>query len=169
MNRKSALTVVLVLIVVGGVLKLDRDSLNYHKDESDDGHFVEYASILWIARVYASQIEFVSANRVFYTKQFEFGEKHVDSMSYRNLNGYFDPVFVTVWRRAQSYKALVIDPFRELELLRIDSDGEIDVSISRDNKILIGYTKKKSSTDQDTDELVVVWPSASTSGGGTPL
>ncbi len=142
-----------VVIVIFGRINSEHPDPDYQ--ESD---YIEFASILWKARVYHSEIEFIADDRVFYTARFGSGETHVQSFSYRSLNGYFDPVFVTVWKRSPSHTSLIIDPLRERTLLQVDSGSEIDVSISPDNKIVITYTDPGQGNEDQTGDKVVTWP-----------
>jgi len=158
-NINKVLLVVIGLCVIVTIVRLDRSTLEYEDDKPNRHQFIEYASILWKARVYSNEIEFVSNDRIFHTARFDYGEQHVDSVSYRNLNGYFDPVLVTVWRSAQTYKALIIDPVKERNLLQVDADTEIDVAISPQNQILISHTKIDQGAGLLPEDQVVVWPS----------
>jgi hypothetical protein len=169
MNINNVLLVVVGLCVIVTLIRLDRSTTEFETDIPSQRHFIEYASILWKARVYPNEIEFVSNDRVFHTAQFDFGEQHVNSVSYRNLNGYFDPVLVTVWRRAQTYRALIIDPVREQNLLQVDADTEIDVSISQQNRILISHTKLGDGNGLSSEDHVVAWPAQVENNEDLPL
>ena len=120
--------------------------------------FVEYASVLWKARIYRNHIDFVSNERVFHSAHFKITDRHVESISYRNLNGYFDPVLVTIWRAGQKFKALIIDPVREQHLLQVDSDMEIFVSITPDNKIHLAYALPDDEDSLQMRDRIATWP-----------
>ena len=148
----AGLGAALAIVVVG------RNTPTHLDPEIRQPEYIEYASVLWKAQVYDSEIVFVVGDRVIYTARFGSAERHVDSISYRNVNGYFDPVFVTVWKQAQSHRALIIDPVREQTLLQVDSESEIDVSISTNNKIVITYTDPGRRSDSPITDNVVAWP-----------
>ena len=142
-----------VAIVIFG-----RNNPEHPDPDYQESDYIEFASVLWKARVYHSEIEFVVGEQVFYTAHFGSDETHVESFSYRSLNGYFDPVFVTVWKRTPSYTSVIIDPLRKQTLLQVDSGSEIDVSISPDNKIVITYTDPAQGNENTAEDKIVTWP-----------
>jgi hypothetical protein len=156
MNRSKLILVVGFLLVLA-IIHFGRNPMGSRDDEFQQLDFEEVASVLWKARIYQAEIDFVSSERIFNTFHFGVGEKHVNSITYRSLNGYFDPVLVTVLRRNQAYRALIIDPKKEQPLFEVNAEAEIFVSISSDNKILLTYSieKREATTAED---LVVAWP-----------
>ena len=86
----AGLGAALVIVVLG------RNTATHLDPEIRQPEYIEYASVLWKAQVYDSEIVFVAADRVIYTARFGSAERHVDSISYRNVSGHFDPGFVTV-------------------------------------------------------------------------
>ena len=156
MNSNKVIIAAGLCFLAASIL-FDRNT-RYDDDDSKQESYIEFATILWKAHVYQNEIKFVSNDRVLYTTRFTFGEKHVDSVSYRNLNGYFDPVLVTVWQHAEKYKALIIDPVREEYLLQVDAESEIDVSVSVRNKIILSFAKSLHGDGAEIEDYVVEWP-----------
>ncbi len=156
--KNQILFVVAGLCVVAAAILSSQDASEYRDGESGQVEFIEVATILWKAHIYVDEIKFVSNERVFHTTRFGIGEKHIHSASFRNLDGYFDPVFVTVWRRAQSYKAIIIDPVRENNLLQVEAESEIYVSVSPKNKILLTYANSGQGSATQNKDYVFIWP-----------
>lgn len=159
MSRQT-LMLILGLSFAALMVLLNQDRRGYLDDEYRQPVYSEIASVLWKARIFSSEIQFLSAGRIIYTLHFAAGETHIRSVSYRNLDGYYDPVLITVLRLGMHYRSIIIDPTRQQQLLRVDAESEIDVTVSDKNKVLITYDQTDP-LDGLSQERVVVWPKGS--------
>ncbi len=155
-NSKQILVVGIVL--VAAIIYFNQNTRNYISDVYSQKDYVEVSSILWKARIFPQEIQFISSDKVFYTARFSRGEEHINSVSYRNLDGYYDPVLVSVWRSGKTYKALIIDPLVEQYLLQVYAESEIDISIASNNKIILTHGGVVFENSVDQDDQVISWP-----------
>ena len=152
---KNTLLLLAGLAVAFLIIAADRSGVDYDTPSTPKQEYIEYASVLWIARVYPDRVDFVSDDRVIFTLPFGVTDRHIQSASYRNLNGYFDPVFVTVWTSGQQHQAMIVDPVARTRLARVKSTHEVDISISDDNRIVLAYTESGQTGEEDK---MLIWP-----------
>ena len=163
--KNNHLILFIGLAVALGIVVFGNNDYDFSESEAppQDDPFVEFSSVLWKARVYDNRIDFVVDDNVFHTVRFGIGERHVGSISYRNLNGYYDPVLVTVWTRGHGsdsgQRAMVIDPVSKTVLAEVASEHEVDVSISDENRIVLAYSESPGEAGNQTPvEYAYAWP-----------
>ena len=155
-NSKLILVVGFVLVAV--TIYFNQNTRNYISGVYSQKEYVKVSSILWKAHIFPGEIQFISSDKKFYTARFSHGEEHISSVSYRNLDGYYDPVLVSVWRNGKTYKALIIDPMVEQYLLQVYAESEIDVSIASNNKIILTHGGIVLENSVDQDDQIISWP-----------
>ena len=157
MNNRNQILIAAVLIALT-FLQWNRNTIDFEYDSTKEPEYTEYSSILWKAHVYPREVVFISSGKVVHRIQFGTTETHQQSATYRNLNGYFDPVFITLWQQGNTYKALIIDPLISETLLAISASSEIDLSVSPDNKIVLTHSHDSDLNNNTQEDVVTMWP-----------